>query len=164
MAGDFAAELESVARELRRQADGQLFRELTDAMRRGVEPAKEQVRAGLETRHPKRYFAETLAPDLDLTVSVSTTGREPGVTLIARPRGQTGTGRRAAGRRKLKRLDGGVLEHPLFGDRTAWFKQDVEPGFFTGPCQAADAQVTGELATALERVADQVDAKAAARG
>ena len=35
-----ASELESIARELRRQADGALFRELTAAMRRGVEPAK----------------------------------------------------------------------------------------------------------------------------
>lgn len=164
MAADFASELESVARELRRQADGELFRELTGAMRRGVEPAQDAVREGLERRHPKRYFAETLAPDLDLKVSVSATGTEPGVSLVARPRGQTGTGRGATGRRKLKRLDGGVLEHPLFADRERWFKQDVEPGFFTGPARAAEPQVMRNLEDALERVADAVDRKAAGGG
>lgn len=151
MAGDFAAELESVARELRRQADGELFRELTAAMRRGAESAKEQVRAGLDPRHPKRYFAETLPPDLDLRVSVSTTGREPGVSLVAR------AGRGTAGRRALRRLDRGVLAHPLAGDREQWFRQDVEPGFFTGPARAAEPEVTRNLEDALSRVADAVD-------
>jgi hypothetical protein len=151
VAGDFAAELESVARELRRQADGELFRELTAAMRRGVESAQEQVRAGLDPRHPKRYFAGTLAPDLDLKVSVSTTGREPGVSLVAI--GRTGQGKRA-----LRRLDRGVLAHPLPGDdRERWFRQDVEPGFFTGPARDAEPEVVRNLEDALGRVADAVD-------
>jgi hypothetical protein len=155
VAGDFASELESIARELRRQADSELFRELTGAMRRGAESAKEQVRAGLDPRHPKRYFAGTLAPDLDLRVSVSTTGREPGVSLVARAR--TGRGRRA-----LRRLDRGVLAHPLPGDdRERWFRQDVEPGFFTGPARDAEPEVTRNLEDALGRVADAVDRAAA---
>jgi hypothetical protein len=150
VAGDFAAELESVARELRRQADGELFRELTSAMRRGVESAQDAVRTGLDPRHPKHYFAGTLVPDLDLKVSVSTTGREPGVSLVAI--GRTGQGKRA-----LRRLDRGVLAHPLAGDRERWFRQDVEPGFFTGPAEAAEPQVLRELETALGRVADAAD-------
>jgi hypothetical protein len=154
MAGDFAAELESVARELRRQADGELFRELTAAMRRGAESAKEQVRAGLDPRHPKRYFAGTLAPDLDLKVSVSTTGREPGVSLVAI--GRTGQGKRA-----LRRLDRGVLAHPLPADREQWFRQDVEPGFFTGPARDAEPEVLRNLEAALGRVADAADRAAA---
>ena len=151
MAGDFAAELESVARELRRQADGELFRELTGAMRRGAESAQQAVREGLGPRHPKRYFAGTLAPDLDLKVSVSTTGREPGVSLVAI--GRTGQGKRA-----LRRLDRGVLAHPLPGDdRERWFRQDVEPGFFTGPARDAEPEVVRNLEDALGRVADAVD-------
>lgn len=164
MAGGFAGELESVARELRRQADSGLFRELTAAMRRGAESAGEQVRAGLDPRHPKRYFAGTLAPDLDLKVSVSTAGAEPGVSLVARARGQTGTGRGATGRRKLKRLDQGLLTHPGPGnDREHWYTQDVEPGFFTGPARDAEPEVTQNLEAALERVADAADRAAGSR-
>jgi hypothetical protein len=156
MAGlnNVASELESIARELRRQADGELFRELTSAMRRGVEPAQEAIRQGLGTRHPKRYFAGTLAPDLDLAVSVSTTGREPGVSLIAR----------SGKRRSLRRIDTGQLRHPGPGnDREHWYTQEVHPGWFTGPARDADPEVTRNLEAALKRVADQVDAKAAAR-
>jgi hypothetical protein len=155
-----ASELESIARALRAAADGELFRDLTDAMRRGVEPAKEQVRAGLDAHLPDRY-ADELNADLDLAVSVSTAGREPGVSLIARTR--------SGKRRSLRRIDTGQLRHPVFGDRERWVTQEgadkgVEPGFFTGPCQAADPEVTRQLEAALERVADQVDRKAAARG
>jgi hypothetical protein len=156
MAGlnNVASELESIARELRRQADGELFRELTEAMRRGVEPAKEQVRAGLDAHLPDRY-ADELNADLDLAVSVSTAGREPGVSLLAR------SGRR----RSLRRIDAGQLRHPGPGnDREHWYTQEVHPGWFTGPCRDADPEVTRQLEAALERVADQVDAKAAARG
>ena len=161
MTGDYASELESIARELRRQADGALFRELTDAMRRGVEPAIGEIRSGLEERRPKRYFAGTLAPDLDLKVSVSTAGSEPGVDLIARPLGRSGTSRHRTGDRKLKRLDSGVLEHPLFGDRERWYRQEVQPGFFTGPARDADPRVTRNLEDELQRVADIVDRRAA---
>ena len=158
MAGlnNVASELESIARELRRQADGELFRELTGAMRRGVEPAKEQIRAGLKPHLPDRY-AEVLAADLDLAVSVSTAGREPGVSLIARTR--------SGKRRSLRRIDTGQLRHPGPGnDREHWYTQEVHPGWFTGPARDADPEVTRNLEAALERVADQVDRKAARRG
>ncbi len=156
MAGlnNVASELESIARELRRQADGELFRELTAAMRRGVEPAKEQVRAGLDAHLPNRY-ADELNADLDLAVSVSTAGREPGVSLIAR----------SGKRRSLRRIDAGQLRHPGPGnDREHWYAQEVHPGWFTGPARDADPEVTRNLEAALERVADQVDRKAAAGG
>jgi hypothetical protein len=161
VASDFASELESVARELRRQADGALFRELTAAMRAGVEPATAAIRAGLRPKLPDQY-ADILNADLDLTVSVSTTGREPGVSLVARARGQAGP--RTTGRRRLKRLDGGVIEHPLFGDRSRWFKQvepSVQPGFFSGPARDSEPRVLRNLEDALGRVADEVDRRAA---
>ena len=62
MAGDYASELESIARELRRQADGALFRELTDAMRRGVEPAIGEIRSGLEERQPEAVLRGNAGP------------------------------------------------------------------------------------------------------
>ena len=163
MATDYASELESVAAELRRQADGALFREMTRAMRAGVEPAQQRIRAGIPEYIPRRGgYAETVAGDLDLPISVSTTGKEPGVSISARARGQTG-GRRGTGRRRYKRLDHGVLWHPVFGDRSDWRKQSVPPGFFTWPCYEAEPDVTRNLADALDRVADVVDARAAGR-
>jgi hypothetical protein len=165
VAGDYASELESVARELRRQADGVLFRDLTRAMRDGVEPAQAWIRDGLEDYLPRRGgYAATVASDLDLPVSVSTTGRDPGVSIFARTTG-AGAGRRGRGRRRYKRLDGGLLEHPVFGDRSRWVKQTkgVTPGFFTRPCIEAGPEVEARLEAALRDVAHVVDARAAGR-
>ena len=145
MAGDFAAELESVARELRRQADGELFRELTGAMRRGVEPAQDAVREDLKPHLPDRY-AETLDADLRLGVNVRTNERDPGVSV-------TGQARTKA--RKLRNLDEGRLTHPVFGNREEWRTQEEQPGWFTGPAEAGGPRVRAGIERALADVADK---------
>lgn len=154
MAGldDAASELESIARHLRRAGDGELVTELTQAMRRAVEPVKGEIIAGLRPHLPDPY-ASVLASDLNLRVSVITTGRNPGVTLSAQAAGISGAGRRTLGRRRIKRLDSGLLEHPLFGDKSHWYKQPVTPGFFSGPARAASPRVRAEIYRALDDVA-----------
>lgn len=169
MAGDYASELESVARELRRQADGALFRSMTRGLRDGAEPAEKRIRAGIEEGSlPRRggYGAEVEA-DLDLFVSVSTTGREPGVTLIGRPRGLVKVPYRRMGDRSLKRLDRGELWHPAWPDGKPradwdWVKQEIKPGFFTLPCLEQGPEVERNLELVLEEVGNEVDRRAAA--
>ena len=156
MAGldDAASQLESVARHLRQAGDGNLVREVTAAMRRAVVPVQAEIRAGLRPRLPNRY-ADTLDADLRLSVSVRTTGRDPRVSVTATTR--------SGKRRKLSRLDAGLLEHPLFGDRDRWYAQDeptVQPGWFSGPAEAARPRVRAEIDQALADVA----AKAARKG
>lgn len=162
MAGldDAASELESVARHLRRAGDGELVRELTAAIRRAVQPVPDQIRAGLKPKLPDPY-AEVLGAGLALRVSVVTGERDPRVTLSAQARGISGSGRRTTGRRRVRRLDSGVLEHPLFGDRSHWYKQPVEPGFFSGPARDAAPRVRREIEQALEDVAAKATGKGA---
>jgi hypothetical protein len=169
VAGDYASELESVARELRRQADGALFRDMTRALRDGAEPAEKRIRRGIETGAlPRRGgYAEELEADLDLFVSVSTTGRDPGVTMIGRPRGLVKVPYRRMGDRSLKRLDRGVLWHPAWPHHTPrtdweWVEQDVTPGFFTRPCLESGPEVERNLELVLEAVGNEVDRRAAA--
>ena len=84
---------------------------------------------------PVTADAETLDADLRLGVNVRTGDRDPGVAVTGQSRG---------GNRKLRRLDAGLLTHPLFGDREHWFTQEepsVQPGFFTGPAEAAGPRV-----------------------
>ena len=148
---DAASELESIARHLRRAGETDLVRELTAAMRRAVGPVQDQIRAGLRPHLPDRYAA-TLDADLRIGVNVRTNERNPGVSVTAQPRG--------GGGRKLRRLDAGLLSHPVYGDREVWRTQRVEPGWFTGPAEAAAPKVRAELERALEDVA----AKAAGKG
>jgi hypothetical protein len=162
MAGldDAASELESIARHLRRAGEGELVTELTRAIRRAVEPVKGEILDGLKPRLPDPYAA-TLASDLNLRVTVSTSDRDPRVTLSAQAAGISGAGRRTRGRRRIVRLDRGILEHPLFGDKSHWYKQEVGPGFFTQPAKAAATQVRAEIEKALEDVAYKAASKGA---
>ena len=147
-----AAELEALAFRLRRAGDTELLREVTRAMRDAVDPAQDQIRADLKPRLPDRY-AETLDKDLRLGVNVRTNDRDPGVAV---------TGQTLGGVRKLRRLDAGLLTHPLFGDREKWYTQEepsVTPGWFTGPCEAAEPEVRAGIEQALDDVANRAEGK-----
>jgi len=153
MAGlaEAASELESIARHLRLAGDGDLVRELTAAMRRAAGPVRDQIRAGLRPHLPDRY-AETLDAGIRIGVNVRTGERNPGVSITAQATGGKG--------RKLRRLDAGLLTHPVYGNREVWRTQHVEPGWFTGPAEDAAPDVRAELERALEDTA----AKAASKG
>ena len=151
MAGlaDAAAELEALAFRLRRAGDGELIREVTRAMRDAVVPVQAEIRAGLVPTSPKLpdRYAATLAEDLRLGTNVRTNERDPGVALTGQATGKT---------RKLRDLDAGRIHHPLFGDREKWFLQEepsVQPGWFSGPAEAAGPRVRAGIERALEDVA-----------
>ena len=140
---DAASELESIARHLRRAGETELVRELTAAMRRAAGPVPDQIRAGLKPHLPDPY-ATALDTGVRLGVSVRTSDRDPGVSVTGQA---TGKGR------KLRRLDAGLLTHPLWGNREHWYTQLVGPGWFTGPARDATPQVRREIERALEDTA-----------
>jgi hypothetical protein len=147
MAGlaDAAAELEALAFRLRRAGDGDLLREVTRAMRDAVVPVQDEIRAGLKPHLPDPYAA-ALDADLRLGVNVRTNERDPGVAI---------TGQATAKARKLRSLDAGEIHHPLWGDREHWYRQEVQPGWFTGPAEAGGPRVREAIGKALEDVADK---------
>ena len=153
MAGldDAASELESIARHLRLAGEGELVRELTRAMRDAVDPVPDDIRAGLKPKLPDPY-ADVLDEEVRIGISVRTSGSDPRVSVT----GTTPGGKR----RRLNRLDSGIIEHPLWGDRSRWRKQEETPGWFTGPARDATPRVRAEIEQALE----DVGAKAASKG
>jgi hypothetical protein len=55
---------------------------------------------------------------------------------------------RAVGRRKsraVKAIDGGVLRHPLFGDRNQWVAQKVRSGFWSDPMNDGAPAIRAEI-------------------
>jgi hypothetical protein len=122
-------------------------------MRDAVVPVQAEIRADLKPRLPDRYAA-TLDADLRLGTNVRTNERDPGVSITGQALGKA---------RKLRRLDAGLLTHPVFGNREVWRTQaepSVQPGWFTGPAEAAGPRVRAGIERALEDVA----AKAVSKG
>ena len=159
MAGlvEAASELESIARHLRRAGEGELVRELTRAMRDAVGTVPGDIRAGLRPKLPDVYAA-TLDADVRIGISVRTNERNPGVSI---------NGTALAKARKLRNLDEGRLTHPGPGnDREHWYTQvgaaqGVEPGWFTGPAEAAAPKVRAAIERALEDVSNRATSKGA---
>ena len=144
-----AAELEALAFRLRRAGDTDLLREVTRAMRDSVAPVQGEIRAGLDPHLPRRYAAE-LGADVRIGVNVRTGVRDPGVAVTGQTQGGRG--------RKLRNLDAGRLTHPVYGNREVWRTQEepsVQPGWFTGPAEAAGPRVRAGIEKALADVADR---------
>lgn len=146
---DMASELEAIAFRLRRAGNEDLPRELNAAMKHAVDPVPGLIRAGLRPHLPDPY-ADELNADLDIRTIARSNGVTDAVVSV-----YAQASRKA---RKLRRLESGILEHPLWGNREHWRRQSVQPGWFSGPAQAGGPRVHAALEQALR------DVKAKAEG
>ena len=152
---DMASELEALAFRLRRAGEDGLRRELTRAMNDAVKPVSDRIREELKPHLPDPY-AEVLDADLIFKVTSRNSGSVNANATAALTATTTG---KEAGRRRLRRLDAGVLAHPLYGRRRHWYAQgepSVKPGWFSGPAQDAAPQVRAALEQALADVSAEV--------
>lgn len=148
-----AFELEAISARLREIGEGGLADSLSRAIGKAVDPVKEEIRAGADAHMPNRY-AEVLLGDTKIGRRTSSYPDGTQVTVYA-----TNASDR---KRKLQRLDNGILWHPLFGrfprrdPRNKWFEQGadkgVHPGWFSGPAEAAVPRVREEITRALDEV------------
>lgn len=145
-----AAEFATLAKNLQLVGAVELRAELYKAIDDAARPVLGEIRTRLVDYMPNPY-AEVLDQDLRLSLS-RRTGRDPGVRLTA-----TGRGRGGVQRRRLRRLEGGVLAHPLYGNRRHWYNQTshVVAGFFSGPIQDSAPQVRDAILAAMDRVANK---------
>ncbi|SRR6266581_3151826 len=127
-----------------------LRRELYKAVSAAARPLAAEIKnvGHLRPYMPDRY-ADVLAADMSVT-TVKRTGRDPGVAIKAKGR--------AKPKRHLKRLDGGKLLHPLFGDRERWFAQTkaVHAGFFTDPARRAAPGIRREVLAAMHETGKKI--------
>lgn len=152
---DAAVEFEALARALKDAGEKGLKRELYKAINDAGQGLAKQVK---DVEHLKPYmpnrYAEILAEDLTVIIS-KRLGTAPGVTL------------RAKGRRKwrhVRRLNQGILTHPVYGTEAqelaatahgrgwTWDTQEIHPRFFDDPVAASGPEVRRQIEAALHRV------------
>jgi hypothetical protein len=97
---------------------------------------------------PDRYAA-VLAADIKVATLQRGSIRNPGVRIEA-------SGRQK--KRKVARLNAGVITHPLFGDRQEWFHQlrGMRAGFFDDPCEKSGPQVRDQILKAMHDTAAKI--------
>ena len=135
-----AQEFAGLAKNLTAVGEVELRAELYKAIDEAARPAQEDVRKALPAFLPNRY-ARVLDDDLAFRTS-KRTGLEPGVTIVATTRGK-------GGRRRIRRLNAGMLAHPLWGNRQHWYDQPVKEGFFDRPIEAIAPHVRDKILEAV---------------
>lgn len=150
---ELAVQLAAISARLKEIGEGGLARELSRGIGNAVDPLEQEIRDGLRPHLPNRY-ADLINADLHVFRRTHTTPDEAQVTVYARTEGHA--------KRRLRRLDSGILWHPLFGQRGRWFEMGephVRPGWFSGPAEDATPRAREEIRKAL----DEVVRKAVAR-
>jgi hypothetical protein len=150
-AADFAA----LSARLKEAGATGLRRELYKAIGKAADDLVTEIRS---PQHLRPYmpdpYAEVLASDLSVRV-FKRGGSDAHVTLRAEARSR---------KRKVVRLDEGVLVHPVFGTGLrrdwSWVAQTshVRPGFFSDPVQRCAPQVRKRIEAAMRETARKITA------
>ena len=148
-----ADQFAELARRLREEGEDGLRRELYDAITQAVRPVLRKIRAGLPDHMPERY-AGVLAEDLKLETR-KYLGEDPGVVVAAT------APTNVRGRRKIGRVEDGILAHPVFGDRKEWRynvapEGGMSPDFFSGPLEDSAPEVQQAILSAMSDLIDKI--------
>jgi hypothetical protein len=151
-----AADLAVISARLREAADGGLTRRLSAGIGKAVEPVEQEVRDGLRSHMPNRY-ADLIGSELKVTRRTFTGPDEARVTVYAQTTGD--------GKRKIGRLDSGVLWHPTFGrfprgnPRNHWDEMGephVKPGWWSDATEKAAPRARQEIADAVRDITERI--------
>lgn len=143
---DFAA----LSRRLKEAGETGLARSLRKALKDAAAPITSEIS---DVEHLKSYmpgaYAAVLAADVKVTTTQRGSIRSPGVRIEAAGRVK---------KRKVSRLNSGVLAHPVFGDRDVWVTQlrGMRAGFFDDPCSRSGPQVRDQILKAMHDTAMKI--------
>jgi hypothetical protein len=141
-----AEQLAALSRRLKAAGEKGLQRELSRGIAKAMQPVKRALPASARDRLPKRGgFAEQVARSKLRTIRRNS-GRAVGLRL------------QASNPENIRRADKGQVRHPTFG-HGPWVTQQVKPGWFTEPTQAAAPAVRAEVEAAQARVVAQIDGR-----
>lgn len=146
-------EVKRTEAELKKQA-ATLSRRASAATRRVVQRDYKPVLIGMLPAFMPNRYAAALDKDLVVRTSVRFAGPRPRVTaLISAPGGFKGG-------RRVRRLEAGILWHPLFGNRKSWHMQTVRRGFAKKSLEAVSPLIVRELDDELKKITAELKAAA----
>lgn len=142
-----ADQLADVARRLKEAGDGELRKELLRGIRNEAKPLVKAVKDSVDEYLPNSGGAADAVRRSSFGVRSRLSGKNAGVRIV-------GTGRQV---RALRRIDAGILRHPVFGNQQAWVAQRIRPGFFSEPMEAGKGPVQQGLVRVISDIAARVE-------
>jgi len=122
-----------------------LMRNVRQEIRKEAKPMIAEMKAGAKAYMPDRYAIEMTAT---LRTQTSVTARG----IYIRGRANTPGGRP----RELRKLEKGMLRHPLFGNRNHWYPQVVRPGFWAEGLSRHSDNIMRGIRRVMDAAADRI--------
>lgn len=146
-----SASFHAFAAHCRTVGGPKLVRRLRRALESAAQPVEPGVQAEAQSSMPSGY-GELLAVSVRVKVATRMGARSASVRLVIYADGRSE-------RRDVPRLNGGVLAHPLYGNRDHWYRQTagVTAGFVDRPADESRAAAVREV----RRVMDEFTAEIA---
>jgi hypothetical protein len=152
-------ELDAAAARLAREAR-RFQRRVSQATRDAVQRSYRPVLVGMTPQFVPNRYASVLGPDLRVATTVSLSAGRVTARVSA-----PGSGKRG---RDVRKLEAGVLAHPLFGNRgtyksrtgeikSAWFRQRVRRGFASVPLRAIRPHIVRQIDAELAAIKRDVE-------
>lgn len=134
--------LHVIAARLRREAHGDLDRELLAALERASKPLRRDAKASALEHLPRRGGLNVLVANATMVV----VRRAGGIRIVAQ------------GMSQLRMTNNGEVRHPVWGDREVWVTQAIPKaiGWFRKPMEDGADTVANELKKALDKVARKI--------
>ncbi len=125
-----------------RIAEGELPREITDALVRSAPPLERAATRSAAANLPHRGGLAAIVA----SAGMSTQRRANGIRIVAR------------GITQLKLTDEGKVRHPVYGNPGTWVGQLIPKarGWFEKPMQAGEPGIRRELVKALDKIAREI--------
>ena len=123
-----------------------LRKELYAGLNRAAKPAREAVKASIQSELPHRGgLADLIAGDTKVTFNKRGLGPNPSIRITSKSP------------HEIRKLNQGILRHPLFGNRKVWQSQKIPAGAFTDPIEKLAPQMRQDMEQVIRRVAAKVE-------
>lgn len=148
MAGDFgirgSKSLQLLAKRLK-ETDRPMRNQLLRRVRGAAQAVIPEVQQAARDTLPRGGGLADRVAEQPYKVQASYAGRGARVRLAGQ------------GMKELADIDAGRVRHPVYGNRSVWRQQSVQPGFFSSTIAARAPQIRAEIARAADDVAHSIE-------
>lgn len=142
-----AEQFRELGRRLKEAGDegGVLRRELLRSIRDATELLPEEIVASALNTLPRRGGLAARVAASKISRSTKLTGARAGVKITAENKDH------------INVMDQGFVRHPLFGNRSRWYREAVKPGWWSKPIEARGPRAKELIEEAMQKTKESIE-------
>jgi hypothetical protein len=142
-----AEELDVLAKRIKQHGDKNLRKELLRGIREGTKGTKAKIKANAMSELPGRGGLARRVAGSKFATKTRTTSKVTSIRITA------------ANAYEVKKMNAGMLRHPVYGNRKKWVSQTIKAGWFTDPIEADAPAIRAALGKVMADIAAKIEGK-----